>query len=377
MKRICFVVTDAISFNVLYRGHLEQLVSQGFHLTLLCGGSPEEIKTLEHRCVGEVVQVGLVRPPRLLADLAAFFQLLAHFLRFRYEVVVVSTPKAIFLGTISAMLGRQPRRIVFFRGRVYENFGGGARKLYEAFDRIAAWCAHEILFVSHSLKTEYQVLGGSFSGKGKVLGAGSGNGVDATRFAPNSIPDEHALRLRKSLGIGPLDFVALTVGRVSTDKGLAELDAVAELAADSGLPVIFVLVGPVESGSEEALSSLMRRGNVTHVGYTDNVPPYFAIADVHLFLTHREGFGNVAVEAAAMGVPTIAFDVVGVRDSVANGVSGIRVPFGDVEAVWRGMERLYSDPEAAAREYAGARQWVLDNFSQDRVWALFGEYYAR
>lgn len=373
MKRVCLVVTDVISFNVLYRGQLEYLSAKGFRLTLLCGGSEREIELLRRRNVGDVVPVALVRTPRLFADLTALFQLLVHFIKFRYDVVLVTTPKAILVGSIAAWLGRQPRRVVFFQGRAYETFTGLSRRLYMAFDRLAAWCADEVLFVSPSLMAEFVNCAPIFARKGQVLGAGSGNGVSATRFVP--VASETSLR--RSLGIDNDDFVALTVGRVRPDKGLAELDGVAEIAERSGISVKFVLVGPVENGCEQALSHLLARGNVIHVGYIDDVAPYFAMADVHVFLTHREGFGNVAVEAAAMGVPTIAFDVVGVRDSVANGVTGVRVPFGDVEAVWCEIESIYRDPVAAARQYSGARQWVLDNFPQDRVWARFGEFYAR
>ncbi|MDN7131515.1 glycosyltransferase [Halomonas sp. MC140] len=377
MKRICLVVTDAISFNVLYRGQLEHLSAQGYRLTLLCGGSPEEIEVLRRRRVGDVVPIKMVRPPHLVADLIAFFQLLVHFFRFRYDLVLVTTPKAILLGSVSAWLTRQTRRVVFFRGRVYENFSGFSRLLYLTFDRIAALCAHEMLFVSRSLMAEFHREGRLFARKGQVLGAGSGNGVSASRFAPDNVSDEASLQLKRSLGIELDTFVALTVGRISQEKGLNELEAVARLSAASKENVRFVVVGPIETGCEETLLRIKEIGNVIHIGFTDNVSPYFAIADVHLFLTHREGFGNVAVEAAAMGVPTIGFDVVGVRDSVADGISGVHVRFGDVAAVWQKIEHMRLDPKDTALKYSGARKWALNNFAQPRIWDLFEKFYAR
>jgi glycosyltransferase involved in cell wall biosynthesis len=377
MTDICFVATDAISFNVLYRGQLEFLKRRGHSLTLICGGSEAETQRLRDRRVGEVVRVDLVRPPRPAADLKALAQLIWHFKQKRHETVIVTTPKAILLGAIAAWVTGQPRRVVFFQGRVYENFSGLARVFYRALDRLAAWCAHEVLFVSTSLMDEYRREAAVFTQKGRVLGAGSGNGVCGTKFDPLAHAATDVGRLRASLGLLPTEFVALAVGRLCVDKGLAELDALAARAANEDSRVRIVVVGPVEHGAQPLFNQLMSRGNVVHVGFTQDVTPYFALADVHLFLSHREGFGNVAIEAAAMGVPTIAFDVVGVRDSVSNELSGIRVPFGDISAVWRELARMLLDPDETARKYAGARQWVLENFAQDRAWELYASFYAR
>lgn len=377
MKRICLVATDAISFNVLFRGQLEYLVSQGHKLTLLCGGDIQEIERLRERNVGLVISIDIVRPPSPFSDFKALVRLLQHFFSARYDVIVVTTPKAILLGSVAAWLARQPRRIVFFRGRVYENFTGALRLIFRSFDWLAAWCANEVLFVSHSLMDEYRHDGRIFSRKGVVLGAGSGNGVCDSQFMPKSRGSENVRLISAELGITPDDFVVVMVGRICPDKGLAELVALVKMAAENSPSIKFVTVGPVEAGCEEAFAKLMALGNVRHVGFINEVSTYFGIANVHLFLTHREGFGNVAVEAAAMGIPTIAFDVVGVRDSVADGVSGVRVPFGNVAAVFWEIERMRLNPENTAKKYSGARQWVLDNFSQDRVWALYAEYYAR
>ncbi|WNL42933.1 glycosyltransferase [Halomonas sp. PAMB 3264] len=377
MKRLCLVVTDAISFNVLYRGQLEHLKAQGFQLTLLCGGSADEIELLRRRDVGKVVPIKMVRPPRIGADLAALLQLLFHFLRFRYDMVLVATPKAILLGSITAWLTRQSRRVVFFKGRVYENFSGFSRSLYLTFDRIAVFCAHEVLFVSRSLMAEYRHAGDFFTRKGRVLGGGSSNGVNADHFDPENVSNDKLEELKKSLGIEPDAFVVLTVGRISMEKGLAEMEALTKRAAQSTENIRFVMVGPVEAGCESVLTRIQTIGNVSHVGFTDDVSAYFAIANVHLFLTHREGFGNVAIEAAVMGVPTIGFDVVGVRDSVAEGVSGVRVPFGDVETVWQHIERMRRNPKETEQIYSNARQWALENFDQNHVWELFERYCAR
>lgn len=377
MTRMCFVATDAISFNVLYRGQLEYISQQGHELTLICGGSASEIERLRARGVGEVIDIGLVRPPRPLADLESLGRLIGHFMSRRYDLIVVTTPKAILLGAVAAWAGRQPRRVAFFRGRVYENYSGIARTLYRALDKLAACCVHESLFVSHSLMAAYTGEVPALAHKGKVLGAGSGNGVCASKFSPQVVTLDRIQEMRARLEVAETDFVVLVVGRICVDKGIYEIGELVRMGATTHPDIKFVFVGPMESGIAQAeFERLQMLGNVVHVPFTADVVPYFALANVHLFLSHREGFGNVAIEAAAMGLPTIAFDVVGVRDSVVNGITGVRVPFGDTDAVYEEIVQMRSDPHATAQKYAGARQWVMEHFAQERVWKLYGEYYA-
>lgn len=374
-RRLCFVVTDAVSFNVLYRGQLEYLMREGFDLTLICGGSADQLDSLRARKVGRVVDLGLVRAPRPSADVASLLRLLWHFCFHRYDLVLTSTPKALLLGSVAACLTLQRRRVAFFRGRVYENFRGMRRKVFRFFDRVSVACVHEALFVSRSLMSEFVAEIPAARARGRVLGNGSGNGIDTLAFTPDAAPAGRIEAIRQELNLAPSDFVVLVVGRICIDKGLNEIAQVAECLAGSAARL--VLVGPPEGESETAqLGQLVSSKMVRHVPFTSDVASYFALADVHLFLSHREGFGNVAIEAAAMGVPTIAFDVVGVRDSVEHGVSGLRVPFGDVEAVVASLQQMIDDPERVRLRFARSRQWVLDRFARERVWATYASYYA-
>nr|WP_160291530.1 glycosyltransferase [Lysobacter sp. A03] len=301
-------------------------------------------------------------------------RLIWHFLFNRYDLVLTSTPKALLLASIAACFTMQRRRVAFFQGRVYENFRGLRRRIYRLFDRATVACVHEVLFVSRSLMSEFVNEMPTAETKGRVLGDGSGNGICSQTFSHDAVPLERVEEIRRELGLLASDFVILVVGRICADKGLVEIEQVADRLVDSGAKL--VLVGPPEG--EKAASFLKRlvaSKVVRHVPFTRDVVSYFALANAHLFLSHREGFGNVAIEAAAMGVPTIAFDVVGVRDSVGDGVSGIRVDFGDVDAVAMILRGMMDDREGTLNRFVHARQWALERFSRERVWAEFAEFY--
>lgn len=374
--KVCFIVSDAISFNVLNRGQLEYLAEHGCQFTLICGGRRDEVEKLRARNVGRVNHIRMVRDPRPLVDGIALLRLLLHFSFNRYDLVVASTPKALLLGSIAAFFTLQPRRVAFFRGRVYENFKGLRRKFYLLLDQLSIACSHEILFVSRSLLTEYIREIPGAKRKGRVLGNGSGNGVCTQTFSPKNVSSSRIFSLRTELGIADGEFVVLVLGRICRDKGLAEIAEVVHSIAGLDQGVKFVVVGRVEGAEASAkLNCLKATGSVIHVDFTLDVVSYLAIADVHLFLSHREGFGNVAIEAAAMGVPTIAFDVVGVRDSVADGTSGLRFSFGDTKSVINAIQELRNNQDFISQRFPEARRWAVENFSKENVWRIYAEFY--
>lgn len=372
-KEICLIATDAVSFNVLYRGQLEYLVSRNLRLTLICGGSAAEISTLRSRCVGRVVEISFRRNPSLVFDCIALLQLVWHFSWHRYSTILYTTPKAILLGALSTRFTGQQRRIAFFQGRVYENYSGMRRFLFRVFDEVAIRCSNNALFVSHSLLTEYQKEVKGSRDKGLVIGAGSSNGVDTSDFNPDAFPPEHCKELRASYGIKQSDFVIVTIGRITDDKGIGEVAQVAEQVALSQNKIWFLIIGGVEtSTAKRHLNRLTALARVRHLDFTSEIAKYLAIADLHLFLSHREGFGNVAIEAAAMGVPTLAFDVVGVRDSVEDGVTGWRCPFGDTLAISEKVVEL--SKAQMPGELGDIRSWAVSNYCRDVVWTKYADF---
>ena len=135
-------------------------------------------------------------------------------------------------------------------------------------------------------------------------------------------------------------------------------------------------VGDVEDDlAEYIFNSMFSLGSFSHVAHTNRVPDFFRAADLHLFLSHREGFGNVAIEAASCGISTFAYDIVGVRDSVCSGVSGLLFPFRDWLAVAHGIVDAIEHRKKFEAEYKGSREWALANFEQERIWKAYMDFF--
>jgi glycosyltransferase involved in cell wall biosynthesis len=372
-KRVLFVVTDCISFNVLCKGQLEYLVSERkFKLDLVCGGSKEEVKKLIERDVGKVFHVSsLCRNPSPIKDLLTLLQLLRIFARRKPSVVVLSTPKALLLGSVAAFVSGVPVRIALVRGRVYEHFSGPKRWFYSLLDKLSLALSTWSVFISQEMMRVFGEEQLSAPDKSLIIGSGSSNGVDVDHFRPATLTERNLVR--RNLLLAPQDFVVLCIGRLCRDKGAEDLISVLKCIC---FDCVFVWVGPVEDRNllERLSSSLGVNARFKHFSRVDDVRPFYWASNLHLFLSYREGFGNVALEAASCGLPTIAYDVSGIRDSVPDGVSGVRIPFGDTFGVARAIERLHAYPDERAKLGEGGRSWAKDNFEQRKLWSRWADF---
>lgn len=361
-KKICFIITDAISFNILCRGQFEYFKENSdFDMTFISGGDKRNFSNLLKRKVGNVFDAKLVRKPSVFQDIKSLIILISYLLTNRFDLVVYSTPKALLLGSIATTVTRHNNSVAIIRGRAYENYSGKKRAIYQLLDKLSLLSSNKVIFISESLRDAYLNEGLTSKNKSYLLGAGSSNGVDTSRFQPEISTDKDS-------------FTVLVVGRICIDKGIHDLTEVIRRIRNKN--IVFQLIGLVEdTASEKLLYSLISEyPNVEHIPPTNNIENYFKQANLHLFLTHREGFGNVAIEAASCGIPTFAYSVIGVKDSVKEGVSGKKFPFKDFKSIANAIDEAASD-EDFDKKYPHARDWAVRNFDQKLVWENYLNFY--
>jgi lipopolysaccharide/colanic/teichoic acid biosynthesis glycosyltransferase len=91
--------------------------------------------------------------------------------------------------------------------------------------------------------------------------------------------------------------------------------------------------------------------------------------------TYREGFPGAPLEAQAASVPVVTTDATGATDAIVDGVTGLRVAVGDVDALTAVLDRLLCDSALRARLGRAGCQWVEENFRREAVWQSLLESY--
>ena len=184
-------------------------------------------------------------------------------------------------------------------------------------------------------------------------------------------------RLRRELGIDPAAPVLLDVSRIVPGKGQADLlPLLAELRRTRpDLVLLLVGDGELRPALERSARELGLSDAVVLTGGRSDVPELMVAADVFVFPSASEGFGMVALEAMAAGLPVVAYDLPPFAEFMQDGVTADLVPLGDVPALTRAVARLLDDPALAAARGAAAARHVQRAFPSDAVARVFTDVY--
>ena len=170
-------------------------------------------------------------------------------------------------------------------------------------------------------------------------------GVDVERFRPGTRPEK---------------FRAVFAGALIKRKGIQHvLEAWHRLNLSNAE---LWLVGFVHDEAKPFLKEFCR-DNIRVVGFVRDPENYLKQGSIHIFPSQWEGSAKVTYEAAACGLPQITTREAG--DVVRNGIEGIIVKPGDVNAIAAALEHLYRHREIVKEMGAAARRRVVENFTWD------------
>lgn len=372
--RIVFTATTPFAVNAFLSNHLQELARN--YDVLLCVNLHAYTLTpaLENKV--QVFHIGFERKIAPIHDVRVLMQLLWLLWRERPAAVHSITPKAGLLTMLAASLLGVPHRYHTFTGQVWSNRRGLSRSILKSFDRWIFRLATRVLADSPSqcrLLESERVVG---NGEVSVLGTGSIAGVDLDRFCPDS---ESRQAERTAADTAPSARVFLFVGRLARDKGVFDLLAAFSKVASKNDQVELWMVGPDDEGLLPQLREMAGRGvgRVRWYGATPQPESYMAAADIFVLPSYREGFGSVIIEAAACGIPSVAYRIDGVVDAVVDGRTGILVPVRDVDALAVAMLSLAVDDQRRNVLGKQARTRAVDEYSSTRVTAAWLEFYER
>lgn len=334
--------------------HLEQFTEAGWevHLVAAPGTWPQQPPPHVH-----IHEIPMVKEMAPFADSRALARWVSLLRELQPDAVIGGSPKGALLAMVSARTEGVPLRVYLHRGARWESLTGARRRIMVAADRLTAAAATDVVAVSRSL-AEALRRAGIVRRPPILLGAGGSKGVDLERFTPIESNDD---------GVSP---VLGYVGRISKDKGLdtvlAAWDHVSTLVPGARLHVVGD-VDPADPPAPQVLNRLRDEPGIKWLGWRGDVDKIMPGFSVVLLPSAREGLPNVVIEAAACGVPSVGWDVTGVRDAIRDHVSGRLVPWGDDAAFIAAVAQIVTDPDKETLRKT-TRQWAT-RFDQKRVTA--------
>ncbi len=365
--RLVHLTTTDMSLDWLLAPQLERFAAAGYEVIGMSAPGPH-VAELESRGIAHVAVPAFTRATNPVLDARALAQLVAVLRRLRPDILHTHNPKPGILGRIAGRAARVPLVVNTQHGLYAQPDDRLTRRLavYSAERVAAAFGDVELVQNEEDVRTLTELLHVPRR-KVRLLG----NGVDLRRFDPASVPAGSRRRLRAEWGVDDRQVVVGVVGRLVAEKGIAELLEAAHALHRDGVGVRLVVVGPSDPTKADAVPrSLLDRARADGVvlaGRRTDMPECYDAFDLFATASWREGFPRSVMEAAAMGLATVATDVRGNRQAVHDGVTGVLVPVRDPEALAAAVRRLAAAPAERAAMAAAARDLARREFDQERV----------
>jgi glycosyltransferase involved in cell wall biosynthesis len=355
--KILYLITSPLSVNTFGIQQIKALHEHGFVVYLICG--PGDLDPELSRFVTNIyISPYLIRGSSPIRDFISVINLFITVLRIKPIVIIYSTPKSALLGAIVSFLNRTPIRIYQVWGVRWQNLSGIKLWLIRSVDFLAITLSTKVVVVSKSV---LQFISAQYKTKKMiVLGSGSTAGVDTQIFYPS----KSSVASKPMLKIG-------YAGRVSNDKGVSDLfDLFIKLTLQ--IPNLFLeIIGDLDLDDEiskklvndiKSHSKIQWRKNIQQ----DELAKLMRSWDLQIFLSKREGLGNVILEAGACGVPTFCWNIIGTRDAIPDFASDFLIPYGDINSLEKSVVSYLNAPLNQSEKFA-LSHWYYDNFEQKKV----------
>lgn len=376
--RVIHGVTVSKSLGLM-NGQIKFLNKKGFDCSVVSSNGPHisKFKSLEG-CHVDIIDMEREIAP--FKDIISLINLIKFFKKAKPTIVNAGTPKAGLLMTIAAKVAGVPIRIYSIRGLRLETTEGIKKMILRLSEQVACACATNIIAISPSLKKRVLDLNLTNESKITVLGKGSSNGINIEKYQKTEELLLEVNQLREKYKLREDDFVIGFIGRLTKDKGIDDLTIVFEKLYEMNKNFKLLIVGDFEEGDpvlKETREQINTHPNIIHVGFQHNVVPFYYLMNIFTFLTKREGFGNVSIEAALTGLPVITNNVTGAKDTVINNVTGYVLNEGSYQEIADKIMLLYKDERL--RENMGSQgiKWVKENFSSQVIQSNINKYYLK
>lgn len=359
MKKICIVSTTGSVINAFMLKHIEYLKKE--YKVIIILGDDSNI-----RCNCEIKRIDIKRKINILEDIKSLYNLCSYFKSQEFDVVFSIMPKSGLLAMLAAFFANTKMRLHFFTGQVWATKSGLFRQLLKSMDKVLVKSSTHILVDSISQKEFLVKEKITTNEKASVLNKGSISGVNLDRF--KSLNDVKN-KLRTKYNFTSEDKVFMFLGRINRDKGISELSKLFLVLFKKYNNIKLVLIGPIEDEElkKEIYELLINKNVISKFEFINNPEYMLNLADVLVLPSHREGFGTVVIEAAAMGIPTIGSNIYGLSDAIINNETGIFHAVNDIEDMVVKYSNLIENKILIRRLGSNAQGRAFTDFNDDDI----------
>lgn len=370
MAKIIRVTTIPMALKVLLRGQMRYMKKSGFEVIMVSAEGEELQDVLEYEdCPHHIVP--MTRKITPIADTRSLWRLYRFLKKEKPDIVHSHTPKAGLMAMLAAKFAGVKIRVHTIAGLRFMTATGFTRKVLIWMEKITASAATHVWPNSMSLLKYVQENKLVSAGKLEVIGKGSSNGIDLTRFSKKTLTGEGIQKAKQVISYDPSLTYILSVGRIVKDKGISELARAFSSLYRENDKLRLVLVGTFEEKldplDEDIMELVKTHPGIILAGWHDEVEYFMSVASILVHASYREGFPNVVLQAGAMECPIVCSRIEGNIDIVDENSNGLIFTSKDADDLYQKLRQAIEEPAAMKQRAALLRKKIEENFDRTFV----------
>jgi glycosyltransferase involved in cell wall biosynthesis len=355
------MITGGADENTLFT--VQGLDKDRYEVNLIMGEEFDESILKRVKDINIIQIKGLKWKLNFLYDPIVLIKLIKLMRKNHYDIVHTHTTKAGILGRIAARIAGVPVIVHGLHGSTFEAFNSGLLNwLLFLFERLTGRFTDAYISVSKVLSEKYIEKG--IGKKENYHTVYSGMELDKFYGVKEKID---CGKKQRELGINSEDFVIGNVARLEERKGhkflIDTFKKLIEKRKDRSLKLLIIGEGEERENLKNYVKEANLEEKVIFTGYREDVEELMAVMDLFVLTSLREGLPRVLVQAAAVGMPSIAFNVDGVPEIIKDDYNGFLVKVKDVKRLENRIVEYMNNKELVLLHGRNGRKFIENKCS--------------
>ncbi len=367
--RILYVTTVG-STMYFFQGLIRQLLDEGHTVDIACNDGIKPVLPCYREWGCRVFTISCTRSPFSPSNIKAVKQIKKIVAEGGYDIVHCHTPIASACARLACRKFRREGLRVVYTSHGFHFYKGAPLKnwiVYYPVEKICSRFTDTLITINE----EDYLLSKEKLSVAEVERI-PGVGVDLERFRV-SLPDRS--KKRSELGVPEDAFLLISVGELNENKNHKVVIRALSQLNDPRIHYMIAGKGGLSGYLKDLSIELGVSRQVHLLGFREDVPELYAVSDVVVFPSVREGLGLVSVEGMASGLPLICADNRGTREySAPFREDGLVCPANDASAFAAAIKSLADDPEKCRRLGDEGKKTAAE-FSVDKVISIMKRIY--